>query len=60
MLSYDDTHIADVITNECKMVFTYPYLATQLPSYSDIEKKDVVYENIRASASFVQTFLEKK
>jgi len=42
------------------MVFTYPYLATQLPSYSDIEKKDVVYENIRASASFVQTFLEKK
>jgi hypothetical protein len=44
----------DIVTNECKMVFTYPYLATQLPSYSDIQKADVSYENIEKSRAFVQ------
>lgn len=58
MLSFDDTHVADKITNECKMVFTYPYLATQLPSYSDIEKKDVVYENILKSMNRVKSIVQ--
>jgi len=58
MLSYDDTHIADVITNECNMVFTYPYLAIQLPSYSDIEKKDVVYDNITRSMNHVRSVVQ--
>lgn len=59
MLSYDSTHIADKITNECNMVFTYPYLATQLPSYSDIVGSDVSYDNIQASALYVRAFLHK-
>jgi len=59
MLSYDDTHIADVITNQCNMVFTYPYLATQLPSYSDIEGLDVNYDNIQRSSEHVRVFLQQ-
>lgn len=49
---------ADVVTNECTMVFTYPYLATQIPSYSDIQRTDVSYENIEASRAFVKNLLE--
>lgn len=48
---------ADVVTNECAMVFTYPYVATQLPSYSDILKQDVSYDNIRRSQEFVTSVL---
>jgi len=48
---------ADVVTNECAMVFTYPYLATQIPSYSDIQKADVSYENIERSRTFVRSAL---
>ena len=57
MLSFDDTRVTDVITNECDMVFTYPYLATQLPSYSDIEKKDVGYNNILKSMNHVRSIV---
>jgi hypothetical protein len=48
----------DIQTNEFSMLFTYPYLATQLPSYSDIEHKDVAYENIARSHAFVKEILE--
>lgn len=47
----------DIVTNQCAMVFTYPYLATQLPSYSDILKQDVSYDNIRRSQEFVTSVL---
>ena len=60
MLGFDDTHIADIITNQCNMVFTYPYLATQLPSYSDIEKKDVAYDNIQKSMNHVRAIVQAK
>jgi len=49
----------DVITNDYNMVFTYPYLATQLPSYSDISKKDVSYWNIKKSQEFVKKFINQ-
>jgi hypothetical protein len=49
---------ADVVTNGCHMVFTYPYLATQIPSYSDIQLADVSYQNIEASRAFIQNILE--
>lgn len=49
---------ADVVTNDCKMVFTYPYIATQLASYSDIQKTDVSYDNIEKSRKFVKSFVD--
>ena len=59
ILSFDDTQIADVITNQCNMVFTYPYLASQIGSFSDIEEEDVDYQNIPASAKYIQAILMK-
>ena len=49
----------DVITNDFNMVFTYPYLATQLPSYSDISNKDISYSNIKESQDLVKTFIDR-
>jgi hypothetical protein len=40
------------------MVYTYPYLATQIPSYSDLVKANVDYDNIRSSRSFVANYIE--
>jgi hypothetical protein len=48
---------ADLITNECAMVFTYPYIATQLSSYSDILKQNVNYHTIQQSQQFVESVL---
>ena len=59
LLEFDDTHIADVITNDCNMVYTYPYLATQMASFSDIEEKDVDYQNIPESAKYIRALLTK-
>lgn len=47
----------DVLTNDFHMVFTYPYLATQLPSYSDIQNTVVSYSNIRKSEEFVKSII---
>lgn len=58
ILSLSDDTIIDIETNALNMVFTYPYLATQLPSYSDICKIDVFYDNIERSRAFVQNILE--
>jgi len=61
MLSLPDTTILDGQegTNSCKMAFTYPYLATQLPSFSDIENKDVSYSHILNSMGFVKHVLTR-
>ena len=48
----------DIQTNTLSMVFTYPYLATQASSYSDIKQEDVSYENIERSRAFVKDLLE--
>jgi hypothetical protein len=48
----------DIQTNTLSMVFTYPYLATQASSYSDIKQEDVSYENIERSRAFVQNLIE--
>jgi hypothetical protein len=58
VLSFSEETAIDIQTNSLNMVFTYPYLATQLPSYSDIAKLDVSYENIEKSRAFVQNILE--
>ena len=58
ILALPDTTIIDIEINKLNTVFTYPYLATQLPSYSDIEHKDVNYDNILRSQAFVKDILE--
>ena len=49
----------DIQTNAFSMLFTSPYLATQRPSYSDIEHKDTAYANIDVSRTFVEKIVEK-
>jgi hypothetical protein len=48
----------DVVANTTNMVYTYPYLATQIPSYSDLQEADVNYDNIRTSRSFVANHIQ--
>jgi GR25 family glycosyltransferase involved in LPS biosynthesis len=48
----------DIQTNTLSMVFTYPYLATQIPSYSNISNQDIEYTNIAKSQAFVREILE--
>ena len=48
----------DVIQNTWNLVYTYPYLATQIPSYSDIQRANVDYNNIRRSRSFVANHIQ--
>jgi hypothetical protein len=61
MLELSDTTLldGDKGTNSCNMAFTWPFLATQLPSFSDIEEKDVNYEHIMISMKFVKWTLAK-
>jgi hypothetical protein len=56
MLALPDTTILDGEkgTNSCNMVFTWPFMATQLPSFSDIAEKDVDYDHITTSMKFVK------
>lgn len=58
VLSFDPDIPIDVQQNTCSLVFTYPYLATQLPGHSDIQAASVAYTNIEASRAFVQNLLE--
>lgn len=58
MLAFSEKIPIDIQTNSMNMVFTYPYLATQVPSYSDISKFDVSYDNIEKSREFVKNRLE--
>lgn len=59
VLAFSEETAIDIQTNSTNMVFTYPYLATQLPSYSDIENKDTAYGNIDVSRTFVKKIVEK-
>ena len=43
----------DVAQNQWNTVYTYPFLATQVASYSDIQKANVAYNNIIYSRKFV-------
>ena len=57
-LSFPDTSITDVQINTTNLVYTYPYLAKQLSSYSDITKENVEYTNIQKSNIFVKNYLK--
>ena len=58
LLAFQETDAFDVQMNQCSIVFTYPYLATQLPGYSDNESTMTEYTNIDRSRAFVQNLLE--
>jgi GR25 family glycosyltransferase involved in LPS biosynthesis len=58
VLAMQETDEIDVQLNACGLVFTYPYLAAQAASYSDIQQKDVSYENIERSRAFVKNLVE--
>jgi hypothetical protein len=47
----------DVILNTHRMVYTHPYLATQIASYSNIQNADVTYDNIDRSRVFVEKYV---
>ena len=53
ILAVEPGILIDAVQSQWNMVYTYPYLATQIPSYSDLQKTDVDYDNIRRSRSFV-------
>jgi hypothetical protein len=61
MLALPDTTILDGSkgTNSCNMVYTFPFLGTQIPSFSDIEEKDVYYDQILNSMGFVKHVLTR-
>jgi hypothetical protein len=53
VLIFEEAVAVDEQLNACQMVYTYPYLARQLPGYSDINKHVVNYTNIDRSMEFV-------
>jgi len=56
-LAFKEDCIIDYEMNSLNMVYTYPFLAKQLPCYSDIEKKIVNYDNILASEAYVKSLV---
>jgi hypothetical protein len=55
VLEWKEEIIVDVALNDLNLAVTYPFLATQHPSYSDIEQKDVEYDNIARSQAYLWT-----
>jgi hypothetical protein len=54
ILAFNEYNAIDEQLNGCNMVFTYPYLARQMPCYSDINKEYADYKNIEKSMEFVK------
>jgi hypothetical protein len=50
--------LIDAVQSQWNIVYTYPYLATQIPSYSDLVQENVDYVNIRRSRSFVENHIK--
>ena len=59
-LALDPGVIIDTETNKMNMAFTFPFLATQVTSFSDIVKKDVNYDNIVMSRNYIAHVLREK
>ena len=55
ILAWEEGTVVDVALNDLNLAVVYPFLATQCPSYSDIEKKDVHYDNIARSQAYLRT-----
>jgi len=56
VLAFDDESPIDDALNSLRMEFVFPFLATQAPSYSDIQKEDVEHK-IARSYAFVRDVL---
>lgn len=59
ILAFDTSEPIDCAINKLKMVFVWPFLATQVESYSDISEKDVNYNNIGLSNDFIIKSLQE-
>jgi len=62
VLSLDPNHgaIDEILNEQFNLRYTYPYLATQVASFSDIKKEDTNYQNILASNTFVTYTLKEE
>jgi hypothetical protein len=59
VLAVEHGILIDAVQSQWNIVYTYPYLATQIPSYSDLVRENVDYTNIRRSRSFVENHIKK-
>jgi len=60
ILEWKEGTVVDVALNDLNLVVVDPFLATQIPSYSDIEKKDVHYDNIERSQAYLRDAMPKE
>jgi len=51
--------LIDAMQSNWNIVYTYPYLATQIQSYSNLVRKVVEYNNIEASRNFVANHIHR-
>jgi hypothetical protein len=58
VLAVEPGILIDAVQSQWNIVYTYPYLATQIPSYSDLVQENVDYVNIRRSRSFVENHIK--
>jgi hypothetical protein len=58
ILGLSEETAIDIQLNGIHTLYTYPYLASQLPSFSDIANTHTEYDNIEKSRAFVQTMLD--
>lgn len=56
LLAFSQDQVIDVNMNDMRMEFVFPFLATQAPSYSDIQKEEVEHKIARTYA-FVRDVL---
>jgi len=60
ILEWKEGTVVDVALNDLNLVVAHPFLATQIPSYSDIEKKDVYYDNVGRSQAYLRDVVPKE
>jgi len=60
ILEWKEGTVVDVALNDLNLVVVDPFLATQIPCYSDIEQKDVHYDNIGRSQAYLRTVVPKE
>lgn len=60
ILAWEEGTVVDLALNTLNLGVTHPFLAKQISSYSDIEQKDVNYDNIGRSQAYLRTVVPKE
>ena len=60
ILEWKEGTVVDVALNDLNLVVAHPFLATQIPCYSDIEQKNVHYDNVGLSQAYLRTVVPKE